>query len=178
MPPKQEIVSLKIRLRDIESVVKEAQSLMSKTVSVKRSKTFDIPKYFCLFCASFVCPVGRWVSRIWELINARMPVCRATAAAVTSRVLFTRTRFLCTIFDITSLIFVVYQQCFCPTGIFPSFIQVLWSASPIGAANVPSASSASPCWCRSRKCLKPKKERCPQQKCICACIKEVGGEAG
>ena len=91
MPPKQEIVSLKIRLRDIESVVKEAQSLMSKTVSVKRSKTFDIPKYFCLFCASFVCPVGRWVSRIWELINARMPVCRATAAAVTSRVLFTRT---------------------------------------------------------------------------------------
>ena len=90
MPPKQEIVSLKIRLRDIESVVKEAQSLMSKTVSVKRSKTFDIPKDFCLFCASFVCPVGRWVSRIWELINARMPVCRATAA-VTSRVLFTRT---------------------------------------------------------------------------------------
>ena len=91
MPPKQEIVSLKIRLRDIESVVKEAQSLMSKTVSVKRSKTFDIPKYFCLFCASFVCPVGRWVSRIWELINARMPVCRATAAAMTSRVLFSRT---------------------------------------------------------------------------------------
>ena len=34
------------------------------------------------------------------------------------------------------------------------------------------------CWCRSRKCLKPKKERWPQQKWICACIKEVGGEAG
>ena len=147
---------------------------MSKTVSVKRSKTFDIPKDFCLFCASFVCPVGRWVSRIWELINARMPVCRATAVAVTSRVLFTE-RFLYTIFDITSLIFVVYQQCFCPTRIFPSFIQVLWSASPIGAANAPSASSASPCWCRSRKCLKPKKSSVHNKNAFEPASKKLGG---